>query len=254
MPVNDPNVNQSYKGLELAVVKRLTNRWQFLGSYSATKKNIPNYGFLSAGSFATGSFDSAHQVGNLTPNDEINRSDRTWEWNGKVMGAYVFPADVQLSANYEHRSGDVFARQVRFTGGQTIPQYRAERGADRDPAHPEPESDDLPCREGLSYPDHAEARGATQYLQRVEREHGHRRGGAGGILVPAAAEHPPASHLRAERGVRLLASCHSRLAPKGPIWEQIGPFDRSSIRYRLELDDIPLKTNFCTRLPSFSPV
>jgi outer membrane receptor protein involved in Fe transport len=121
MSVNDPNVNQSYKGLELAVVKRLSNRWQFLGSYSATKKDIPNYGFLSAGSFATGSFDSAHQVGNLTPNDEINRSDRTWEWNGKMMGAYVFPADVQLSANYEHRSGDVFARQVRFTGGQTIP-------------------------------------------------------------------------------------------------------------------------------------
>jgi len=121
MSVNDPNVNQSYKGLELAVVKRLSNRWQFLGSYSATKKDIPNYGFLSAGSFATGSFDSAHQVGNLTPNDEINRSDRTWEWNGKMMGAYVFPAEVQLSANYEHRSGDVFARQVRFTGGQTIP-------------------------------------------------------------------------------------------------------------------------------------
>ena len=87
----------------------------------STKKDIPNYGFLSAGSFATGSFDSVHQVDNLTPNDEINRSDRTWEWNGKMMGASVFPAEVQLSANYEHRSGDVFARQVRFTGGQTIP-------------------------------------------------------------------------------------------------------------------------------------
>ena len=45
MPVNDPNVNQSYKGLELAVVKRLTNRWQFMGSYSATKKDIPNLWF-----------------------------------------------------------------------------------------------------------------------------------------------------------------------------------------------------------------
>ena len=37
------------------------------------------------------------------------------------MGAYIFPADVQVSANFEHRSGDVFARQVRFTGGRTIP-------------------------------------------------------------------------------------------------------------------------------------
>jgi hypothetical protein len=121
MPVNDPNVNQSYKGMELAVVKRLSNRWQFMGSYSATKKNIPIYGYLSSGSFITGSFDSAHNVGNLTPNDEINRADRTWERNGKVMGAYIFPANVQVSANFEHRSGDVFARQVRFTGGRTIP-------------------------------------------------------------------------------------------------------------------------------------
>ena len=119
-PVNDPNVNQSYKGFELAVMKRLANRWQFMGSYAATKKNIPIYGFLTSGSFASGSFDSAHEVGNLTPNDEINRADRTWEWNGKLMGAYNLPGDVHLSANYEHRSGDVFGRQVRFTGGQTI--------------------------------------------------------------------------------------------------------------------------------------
>ena len=48
MPVNDPNVNQSYKGMEVAVVKRLTNRWQFMGSYSATKKNIPIYGYLAS--------------------------------------------------------------------------------------------------------------------------------------------------------------------------------------------------------------
>ena len=121
MPVNDPNANQSYKGMELAVVKRLSNRWQFMGSYSATKKNIPIYGFHATGSFITGSFDSAHSVGGFTPNDEINRADRTWERNGKLMGAYIFPADVQVSANFEHRSGDQYARQVRFTGGRTIP-------------------------------------------------------------------------------------------------------------------------------------
>jgi hypothetical protein len=121
MPINDPNVDQSYKGFELAVMKRLSNRWQFMGSYSATKKDIPIYGFLAAGSFISGSFDSAHEVGFLTPNDEINRADRTWESNGKLMGSYIFPLDIQLSANYEYRSGDVFARQVRFTGGRTIP-------------------------------------------------------------------------------------------------------------------------------------
>ena len=31
------------------------------------------------------------------------------------------PADVLVSGNYHHESGDPFARQVRFTGGRTIP-------------------------------------------------------------------------------------------------------------------------------------
>jgi hypothetical protein len=41
MPINDPNASQDYKGMEVAIFKRLSNRWQFMGSYSATKKNIP---------------------------------------------------------------------------------------------------------------------------------------------------------------------------------------------------------------------
>jgi hypothetical protein len=38
-----------------------------------------------------------------------------------VIGTYVFPAGVAVSGNYHHTSGDPFARQVRFTGGRTIP-------------------------------------------------------------------------------------------------------------------------------------
>jgi hypothetical protein len=121
MPVNDPNVDQSYKGVELAVTKRLADRWQLMGAYTATKMNIPAYKELAMGSFVSGSFSSAHQAANLTPNDEINRDVEAWEWNAKLMGSYLFPYDIQVSANYEHRSGDIFARQVRFTGGTTIP-------------------------------------------------------------------------------------------------------------------------------------
>jgi hypothetical protein len=120
-PVNDPSVNQSYKGFEVTVTKRLADRWQLMGSYTASKMKIPAYKELSIGSFVSGSFASAHQAANLTPNDEINRDVNAWEWNAKLMGSYVFPLDVQLSVNYEHRSGDIFARQVRFTGGRTIP-------------------------------------------------------------------------------------------------------------------------------------
>ena len=36
-------------------------------------------------------------------------------------GSYIFPADVLVSANFHHHSGDAFARQVRFEGGETIP-------------------------------------------------------------------------------------------------------------------------------------
>ncbi|OFW13779.1 MAG: hypothetical protein A3F70_18840 [Acidobacteria bacterium RIFCSPLOWO2_12_FULL_67_14] len=37
------------------------------------------------------------------------------------MGAYLFPADVMVSVNYRHTSGDAFARQVLFRGGETVP-------------------------------------------------------------------------------------------------------------------------------------
>jgi hypothetical protein len=50
-----------------------------------------------------------------------NETHNTWEWLGRVSGAYVLPAQVTLSANYDHRSGTPQARQVLFTGGTTIP-------------------------------------------------------------------------------------------------------------------------------------
>ena len=122
----------------------------------------PQLWFLAAGSFISGSFDSAHEVGNLTPNDEINRADRTWEWNGKMMGAYIFPADVQLSANYEHRSGDVFARQVRFTGGQTIPAIVLNVEPIGSQRTPNLNLVTFRVEKTFACSDHAEARGATR--------------------------------------------------------------------------------------------
>ena len=55
------------------------------------------------------------------PNAEIFKDDRTRETTGKLSGAYLLPGNVLASANYEYRSGQPFARQVLFTGGQTIP-------------------------------------------------------------------------------------------------------------------------------------
>jgi Carboxypeptidase regulatory-like domain len=105
MRINDPEADQTYKSFEIAASKRLSSGWQMLVSYSATKKNVP------FGSEAL-SFD---------PNAEINVANRTWEWLGKVSGAYLFPYGVLASASFEHRSGTEWARTALFRGGRQIP-------------------------------------------------------------------------------------------------------------------------------------
>jgi hypothetical protein len=127
-PVTWPGeaANQNFKTIEVATVKRLSNRWQMVASYSATKKNWPigAAGLARGTGFGTASptFSAAgDNAGYLTPNALINTSDETWDWDGKLSGTYIFPAEILVSGNYHHTSGDAFARQVRFTGGRTIP-------------------------------------------------------------------------------------------------------------------------------------
>jgi hypothetical protein len=125
-PVNDSRANQSYKTIEVAAVKRLANRWQLVASFSATKKNQPIGAVGSASSLGFGTasptFSAAGEhVGFFTPNADINSVDKTWDWDGKLTGTYIFPAELAVSGNFHHTSGDPFARQVRFTGGRTIP-------------------------------------------------------------------------------------------------------------------------------------
>ena len=42
----------------------------------------------------------------VNPNAEIFASNNTWEWTGKVSGAYTFPLAIIASANYEHPERD----------------------------------------------------------------------------------------------------------------------------------------------------
>jgi hypothetical protein len=120
-PINDPKASpQTYKSIEIASVKRLSNRWQFMASYSATKKDKPINNGLKVGAFD--SFNTDHVVGELTPNTEIFRADKTWDWDSKLLASYNFKGDVLVSTNFHHQSGEAFARQVRFRGGVTIPQ------------------------------------------------------------------------------------------------------------------------------------
>ena len=117
---NDPKAGpQTYKSIEIAGVKRLANRWSLMASYSATKKNKPINAGLAVGAFD--SFNTDHVVGDYNPNEEIFRADSTWDWDSKLLASYNFPGDVTLSSNFHHQSGEAYARQVRFTGGVTIP-------------------------------------------------------------------------------------------------------------------------------------
>jgi hypothetical protein len=113
MLINDQSADETYKSFEIAVSKRTSNRWQLMTSYSATKLGIP-YIPTTAGGFTV-------NLPTQDPNAEIFAANNTWEWLGRVSGAYLFPAGIQVSGNFEHRSGTPWARTVSVRGGQQIP-------------------------------------------------------------------------------------------------------------------------------------
>jgi hypothetical protein len=120
MLVNDPNSDQTFTSVEFALSKRLSNRWLAMASYSSTNVNIPYVqNTASTGNDFT---MPGLQVflATLDPNAEINARIRNREWTARASGAYLLPADVQVSANFESRSGTPYARTVSFTGGQQI--------------------------------------------------------------------------------------------------------------------------------------
>jgi outer membrane receptor protein involved in Fe transport len=110
--VADPRSNETHKTIELVLNKRMSNRWQVMGSYSATKNDA-----LSPKTRGT----VYHAAAALDPNTEFNTGDHTWEWLGRLSGIYLLPARVSVSANFDYRSGLPSARQVLFQGGTTIP-------------------------------------------------------------------------------------------------------------------------------------
>ena len=102
--VNDSREN-TYRSIEMAATRRMSNRWQMEASFSATKKHINNIAVLPTDD----------------PNADFNTSDNTTEWISKVSGSYNFPHGIMTSAILESRSGDPWARTVLFSGGGTIP-------------------------------------------------------------------------------------------------------------------------------------
>jgi len=102
MLVNVPG-EQIYKTIEFGVNRRLQDGWQVNSSFAATRSYVP-----------------FNDLQPYNPNSEINTATDLWEYTFKLSGAVTLPFDISLAMNYEHRQGTPQARQVQFTGGQTI--------------------------------------------------------------------------------------------------------------------------------------
>jgi len=57
----------------------------------------------------------------VDPNAEIFAENDTYEWIIRLNGSYQFPYGILLSARYEGRSGDPWARTALLEGGEQIP-------------------------------------------------------------------------------------------------------------------------------------
>ena len=112
---------QQYDGVLLTLTKRMSQRWQAIGSLTIAKVEGLHSGSSSAQSSAAAGFGD-------DPNDLINAYgvlglDRDFMW--KLQASYILPADVVLSTNWIWQAGRPYARKLnvtRFADGTTPSQ------------------------------------------------------------------------------------------------------------------------------------
>ena len=104
---NDTNYLQTYKGLELTMNKRLSNRWQLLVGYTLAKTEINSIGLAT-----TATNPSPNLLINATGNvTDTNAPDRPNQF--KSTGMYILPwHDVLISGNLSIQQGPPITRQI----------------------------------------------------------------------------------------------------------------------------------------------
>ncbi len=125
---NDPNVVQSYKGLELTLTKRLSNRWQMLAGYTLSKNQIDGISVDVSPNFlinANGNISSDAQVGGSSRCSGCGAANADRPNQFKLTGMYLLPFhDVIVSGNFRSQQGPAFTRQISralaFGANQTI--------------------------------------------------------------------------------------------------------------------------------------
>jgi Carboxypeptidase regulatory-like domain/TonB-dependent Receptor Plug Domain len=91
--------SQRYRGVEITLHRRLTGRWQFVGSTTFGRQSE---------TYGPGSFFNPQDIDKL--ND--TRVDTSLPFIGKIMASYRLPFDVTVSGFYQHLSGAPYTTQV----------------------------------------------------------------------------------------------------------------------------------------------
>jgi hypothetical protein len=105
---NSPLLNQDYKGLEVTLVKRFSQRWQMVAGYTYAK------GTIKAEAFA----NPNQLVNSEGPNENVGlgRLDRTHTF--KFSGSYALPMDFEISSNFRVQTGPPITRTANFALNQ----------------------------------------------------------------------------------------------------------------------------------------
>jgi hypothetical protein len=104
---------QRYKGLEVAVTKRMSDRWQLMGSYVWSRLD----GDLVV---------DPNNPNRTIPTHTVGRGANDQPHAFKLIGSYLAPWDIHLGANYQALSGLPTDRELRVTLTQGATTVRAE--------------------------------------------------------------------------------------------------------------------------------
>jgi len=100
--LNDPTLVNSYKGLEITLTKRLTNRWQMLAGYTLSKNRVDDYSVDTSPNFII------NANGNVTSSSYADRPNQF-----KLTGNYIMPFyDIIVSGNLRMQQGAPVTRQI----------------------------------------------------------------------------------------------------------------------------------------------
>jgi carboxypeptidase family protein/TonB-dependent receptor-like protein len=113
---NDPNAVESYKGLEITLNKRFTNRWQMLAGYTLSKNRIDDVTLDLSPNFlinANGNITSDAGVAGSTRCSGCAASNADRPNQFKLTGMYIMPwHDVIVSGNFSSQQGPAVTRQI----------------------------------------------------------------------------------------------------------------------------------------------